>query len=79
MRLYMQVPQRQELMSFLVTKGQFWVGYVSYSGRPVGGYLVEKDGVNFGIEEALVGTNDLYKLLAIRTVTSSVVLSISKS
>lgn len=62
----------------MVTQGKYWVGYSTYSGRLAGGYVVDKEGINFGIEEALIGTNDLYRMLSIRTVSPGVVLTISR-
>ena len=50
---------------------------MTVNGRVAGGYTMEKEGMNFGIEEAMVGTNTLYPMLAIRTMTAATVLTIS--
>ena len=46
-------------------------------GRMVGGYTLGREGANFGVEECLAGTNSLYPLLSIRTVTMVRALAIS--
>lgn len=50
-------------------KGKYWIGYETMQGRFPGGYEVEGEGMNFGVEESLVGTNNLYAWMCIRTVS----------
>jgi hypothetical protein len=45
----------------------------------VGGYEASKEGMNFGIEECLAGTNNLYPYLSIRTLTTANVLTITQT
>ena len=61
------VPQRQDLVSYLVMSGKLWIGHTMFNGRIVGGYEVKEDGFNFGIEQTMAGTNSIYNMLAVRT------------
>ena len=54
------------------------MGHSLSNGKSMGGYSVDQPGFNFGLEETLAGTNSIYPMLSVWTLTSTTVLMITR-
>ena len=72
-----QMPRFSKPSCFFVVSGSVYVGHKTLQGKIVGGYEVTEKGTNYGIQEAIIGTNSIYEWLYIQTTSAAKMFTIS--
>lgn len=72
----MQSPESKQQSCNFIVKGKYWIGYQTKNEKFPGGYEIQGDGFSFGVEESLIGTNNIYEWMCIRTVSFGMIFTL---